>query len=231
RDLVAWASHDLRTPLTSLRAMIDALTDRVVTDPDTVARYMAQCQTEIGRMNAIIDDLFELAQLDTGHLFLKLEQASLGDLISDTLEGFGLRARDRGVSLTGNVEAGIDPVCLAPEKIGRVLQNLVENALRHTPTGGTIHLHACRHNGSVVVSVRDTGEGISAKDLPRVFERFYRGERSRSREGYSGDSGPSAGAGLGLAIARGLVEAHGGKIWAESEPGKGATLSFSLPKE
>ena len=231
RDLVAWASHDLRTPLTSLRAMIDALTDRVVTDSDTVARYMAQCQTEIGRMNAIIDDLFELAQLDTGHLFLKLEQASLGDLISDTLEGFGLRARDRGVSLTGNVEAGIDPVCLAPEKIGRVLQNLVENALRHTPTGGTIHLHACRHNGSVVVSVRDTGEGISAKDLPRVFERFYRGERSRSREGYSGDSGPSAGAGLGLAIARGLVEAHGGKIWAESEPGKGATLSFSLPKE
>jgi signal transduction histidine kinase len=231
RDLVAWASHDLRTPLTSLRAMIDALTDGVVTDPETVSRYLRQSKAEVARMNAIIDDLFELAQLDTGHLMLKLDMASLSDLISDTLEGFSLQARERNIRLSGGVEPGIDPICIAPEKISRVLQNLVENALRHTLAGGAIDLQARRDNGAVVVSVRDTGEGISPKDLPRVFERFYRGERSRTREGYTSEAGPSAGAGLGLAIAKGLVEAHGGKIWAESEPGKGTAMIFSLPRE
>jgi signal transduction histidine kinase len=229
RDLVAWASHDLRTPLTSLRAMLDALTDGVVTDPETVARYLRQSQAEVTRMNAIIDDLFELAQLDTGHLILKMEVASMGDLISDTLEGFNLRAHDKGVTLAGQVESGLDSVCCAPEKIGRVLRNLVENALRHTPAGGSIQLRAHLENSWVVVSVRDTGEGISSQDLPRVFERFYRGERSRSREGYPNGK-TSAGAGLGLAIAKGLVEAHQGKIWAESEIGQGTTLLFSFPR-
>lgn len=232
RDLVAWASHDLRTPLTSLRAMIDALTDGVVSEPDTVARYLRQCQAEVARMNTLIDDLFELAQLDTGHLILKLELASLSDLISDALQGFILRAREKGVTLSGKVEPDIDPVCMAPEKISRVLQNLLENAIRHTPAGGAIDLDARRENGSVAVSVRDTGEGIASQDLPRIFERFYRGERSRSREPYGGEGGrrASSGAGLGLAIAKGLVEAHGGRIWAESVPGVGTTVTFSLPK-
>ncbi len=234
RDLVAWASHDLRTPLTSLRAMIDALADGVVTDPDTVSRYVRQCQTEVARMNSLIDDLFELAQLDSGRIILKLELASLSDLISDALERFNLRTRDKGIRLSGTVEPEIDPVCIAPEKIGRVLQNLIENAIRYTPAGGSIELRARREDGSVLVSVSDTGEGISPEDLPRVFDRFYRGERSRSRDGYTGGANgshkASSGAGLGLAIAKGLVEAHGGKISAESEPGKGATISFSLPK-
>jgi signal transduction histidine kinase len=179
-------------------------------------------------MNAIIDDLFELAQLDTGHLILKLESISVSDLISDTLEGFSLRARERGIALTGEVEPNLGTVCCAPEKIGRVLSNLVENALRHTPAGGSIRLSAGRDKESIVVSVGDTGEGISAQDLPRIFERFYRGERSRSREGYEAAKA-STGVGLGLAIAKGLIDAHGGKIWAESEVGKGTTMKFSIP--
>jgi len=234
RDLVAWASHDLRTPLTSLCAMIDALADGVVTDPDTVTRYVRQCQTEVARMNSIIDDLFELAQLDSGHMILKLETASLSDLISDALESFSVRANAKSIRLTGTVEPGIDPVCIAPEKISRALQNLIENAIRYTPEGGSIELHVRSQDGSVVVSVRDTGEGISPEDLPRVFDRFYRGERSRSRDGFatgtSGSHRGTSGAGLGLAIAKGLVEAHCGKIWVESERGKGTTISFSLPK-
>jgi len=230
RDLVAWASHDLRTPLTSLRVMIDALHDGVVTDSETVTRYLRQSHAEVARMNGMIDDLFELSQLDTGHLRLKMEPASLGDLISDTLEGFSVRAREKGVVLAGRVEAGVDPVCCAPDKISRVLRNLVENAIRYTPAGGTIQMDAHTENGQVVVSVLDTGEGISPKDLPRVFERFYRGERSRTREGTGGSEQTTIQSGLGLAIVKGLVEIHGGQIWATSEVGKGTAMTFTLPR-
>jgi signal transduction histidine kinase len=230
RDLVAWASHDLRTPLTSLRAMLDALTDGVVSDPETVARYLQQSRSEVSRMNLIINDLFELSQLDTGHIVLKLEQASVADIISDTLQGFSLSAKNKGIELTGSVAPRLDVACIAPEKISRVLQNLVENALRYTPAGGSVTLRAEQTENAMVVSVCDTGEGIPPADLPRVFERFYRGERSRAREAPgSQPGGLNAGAGLGLAIAKGLVEAHQGRIWAESEPGKGTTVSFSLP--
>lgn len=225
RDLVAWASHDLRTPLASLRAMIDSLADGVVSDPQTVARYLRQAQAEIGRMSALIDDLFELAQLDAGHLVLHCEPSSLADLISDTLGGFRTRAQAKGLSLTGTVGPDVDPVWMAPDKMGRVLQNLIENALRHTPAGGEVHLRATAEKGRVTVTVKDSGDGISPEDLPRVFERFYRGEKSRSRDGSA-----SGGAGLGLAIAKGLVEAHGGKIWVESGVGRGTSMTFELPK-
>ena len=229
RDLVAWASHDLRTPLASLRAMLDALADGVVSDPESVARYLQQSQAEIGRMSALIDDLFELAQLDAGNLVLRAEASALSDLISDTLEGFTARALARQVTLTGAVGPGVDPLWLAPDKIGRVLRNLVENAIRHTPPGGTIELHAEAKPGTVEVAVRDTGEGIPPEDLPRVFDRFYRGDAARTR-GQAGEGLLSGGAGLGLAIARGLVEAHGGRIWAESVLGQGTTIRFALPR-
>ena len=229
RDLVAWASHDLRTPLASLRAMLDALADGVVTDPETVARYVRQSQAEIVRMNALIDDLFELAQMDTGSLTLRCDAGSLSDLISDTLEGFTARAQARGIALRGSVASGVDPVWMASDKISRVLQNLIENALRHTPGGGEIQLRAEVLNGMALVSLKDTGEGIAPDDLPRIFDRFYRGDaarsRSHAREGFDG-----GGAGLGLAIAKGLIEAHGGRIWAESVPGHGTVMKFTLPK-
>lgn len=226
RDLVAWASHDLRTPLASLRAMLDALTDGVVTDPETTARYLHQSQAEIARMSALTDDLFELAQLDARDLVLRCEPSSLADLISDTLEGFTARALARQVTLTGQVAPGIDPVWMAPDKISRVLRNLLDNALRHTPPQGQVVLNATLTDGQVIVSVQDTGAGITPEDLPRIFERFYRGDVARAREQIR----EGGGAGLGLAIAKGLVEAHQGRIWAESALGRGTTIAFALPK-
>ncbi len=225
RNLVAWASHDLRTPLASLRAMLDALAEGVVDDPETVARYLQQSQQETNRMSALIDDLFELAQIDAGGVELQREAASLSDLISDTLGAFAARAVARNLSLTGEVSPDIDPVWMSPGKISRVFRNLIENAIRFTPAGGAIHVRAGMEHASVVVAVSDTGSGIPAEDLPHVFDRFYRGEKSRSREGYV-----SGGAGLGLAIAKGIIEAHGGRIWVESAVGRGTVMKFSLPR-
>lgn len=224
REFVAWVSHDLRTPLSALRAMIDAMADGVVADPDTVARYLHQCQNELDRMRDLIDDLFQLAQLDAGHLELSLEVCSLADLISDTLGGAAPKAAARGVTVSGRVDPAVDPVYIAPRQVGRVLRNLLDNALHHTPEGGKVDLQATVMDGVVSVTVQDSGEGIRPEDLPRVFERFYRGEASRTRDGF--DSG---GAGLGLAIAKGFVEAHGGRIWAQSALGQGTAVSFTLP--
>jgi signal transduction histidine kinase len=225
RNLVAWASHDLRTPLASLRAMIDALAEGIVADRETTTRYLRQSQQEISRMNTLITDLFELAQIDAGGLELRGEPASLSDLISDTLGGFAERARGAGVLLEGSPPPGVDPVFMSPDKISRVLHNLLDNAIRHTPEGGRVCLEAVPDNGSVRITVRDTGAGISAEDLPRIFDRFYRGEKSRSRGGYA-----QGGAGLGLAIAKGIVEAHGGQIWAHNAAEGGAVFQFTLPR-
>jgi len=227
RNLVAWASHDLRTPLASLRAMIDALAEDVVEDPQTVKRYLKQSQGEINRISRLIDDLFELAQIDAGRLEIRGEPASLTDLISDTLEGFGVRAQMAGLELTGRAGSGIDPVWMAPESIGRVIANLVENAIRYTGPGGHVWIGAELENGFVHVQIKDDGAGIPQTDLPHIFDRFYRGEASRTRQGYQDGA---RGAGLGLSIAQGIVAAHGGTIWAESKPGAGAVLHFTLPK-
>lgn len=225
RTLIAGASHDLRTPLASLRAMIDALADGVVADPATTARYLAQSQAEIGRMSRLIDDLFELASLDAG-LEIAGEPSSLSDLISDSLAAWAARAEARGVTLDGSVTPGVDPVWMAAGKIDRVLANLLENALRHTPSGGCVRVDAALQDGMVLVSVADTGAGIPPEDLPQLFDDFFRGDRSRARAAGADHDG----AGLGLAIARRLVEAHGGAIWAESTPGAGTTVRFTLPK-
>jgi signal transduction histidine kinase len=187
-----------------------------------VRRYLRTIQGDIRNLSALIDDLFELARLDSGELRFNLEPHSLGDLISDTLESAHTLAENKGVALSGTVAADVDPVMMAPEKIGRVLSNLINNAVRHTPAGGSVTVEARRdiHAGWVRVDVVDSGEGIPPEDLPHIFERFFRGEKSRSRS--------SGGAGLGLAIAKGIVEAHGGRLAVESQVGKGSTFSFTL---
>jgi signal transduction histidine kinase len=225
RNLVAWASHDLRTPLTSLRVMIDALKDEVVDDPATVARYLQQSQAEINRMSHLIDDLFEMAQLEAGYQDLVMQWIDLADLVSDTLESFAARADSQGISLNGVVDPAIDLVCAAPEKLSRILDNLISNALRYTPQNGTISITAKSKGGSVLVEVADSGSGIDLEDLPHIFDPFYRGEKSRSRDKKTEES-----VGLGLSIVKGLVEAHGGEIWVNSDPGQGTTFSFSIPK-
>jgi signal transduction histidine kinase len=221
RALIAAVSHDLRTPLASIRAMIEAITDGVVADQETIDRYLRTTQGEVDRLTELIDDLFELSQIDAGALRLQVEAGSLHDLISDTLHSFAARADRAGVRLVGRVDPSLPPVTLDPARVQRVLDNLVGNALRHTPSGGEVELSALERDAEVEVTVRDTGDGIAPDELPRVFDSFFRGERSRSR---------SAGAGLGLTIARGLISAHGGRIWAESTPGVGTTFHFTLPR-
>jgi signal transduction histidine kinase len=221
RDLVVAVSHDLRTPLASLRVLTEALSDGLVDDPTTIERYLSTMRGQIGLLSGLIDDLFELAQLDAGALALDMQRVAPGDLISDVINGLRPQADAKGVALSGTLPAAVGPVRAAPQKIERVLYNLVANAIRHTPAGGSIALSTCDEGPGVVFSVADTGEGIAAEDLSRIFERFYRGEKSRSRA--------TGGAGLGLAIARGIVEAHGGRIWVDSRPGRGTTVRFSLP--
>jgi signal transduction histidine kinase len=221
RDLIAWVSHDLQTPLTSMRAILEALSDGMVEDPDTVKRYLHTAQRDVQNLSALIDDLFQMAQLDAGGFPLHRAEASLGDLVSDTLESFTELAKQNELTLEGNVDTDVDPVHMDTQAIGRVLNNLIGNALRHTPARGRVSVWV-RRNQQVEVTVSDTGEGIRAADLPHVFERFYRGDAARSRS-------RGTGAGLGLAIARGIVQAHGGEIRVESEPGKGTQFTFTIP--
>ncbi len=224
RNLVAWASHDLRTPLTSLRVMVDALADGVVDDPETISRYLRQSQNEIVRMTNLLNDLFEIAQLDAGYQELKFEWINLSDLISDTLESFAARAATQSVTLEGSVDPKVDPVWAAPDKLSRILDNLLSNALQHTPKNGSVQLSARKQNSKTIVVVKDTGNGISQTDLPYIFDRFYRGEKSRTRE-----NDEIGGVGLGLTIVKGLVKAHGGDIEVESKIGEGTIFRFSLP--
>lgn len=224
RSLVAAVSHDLRTPLTSLRAMIEALNDGVVTDEAAVRRYLSLAQLEIQNLSNLIDDLFELTQLDAGALNWTKEPGSLRDLISDTLESMHAQAVAKGVKLFGAVEPTIDPVLMNSFKMQRVLYNLVQNAIRHTPAGGQVSVsaHVCESGQQVSVEIADSGEGIPPGDLPHIFEPFYRSEKSRARDG--------RGAGLGLTIARGIIEAHGGTIDAVSQPNAGSHFHFTLPR-
>jgi signal transduction histidine kinase len=222
RDLIAAVSHDLRTPLSSIRAMVEALSDHVVDDPETIDRYHQTIRAETERLNLLIGDLFELSRIEGGALELDLEPASLYDLISDTLRSMSPRASSKQVVLDGVVGPILPLVRIDTGRTQRVLLNLVDNAIRHTSEHGRVTLTAVDVGSDVQVDVADTGEGIADADLPSIFDRFYRGEKSRSRD--------AGGAGLGLAIARGLVEAQGGHIWVRSAKGQGATFSFTLPK-
>lgn len=223
RDLIAWVSHDLQTPLASIRAIIEALADEMIDDPVTQQRYLRTAQREIADLSILIDDLFQMAQLDAGGLPLECELNALSDLISDTLETFSEMASRQEVLLQGSVAEGVDPVWMDGPRIGRVLNNLVGNALRHVPAGGSVTVSASPVPEGVQVEVLDNGPGIDPDDLSNIFERFYRGEKSRNRA--------TGGAGLGLAIARGIVEAHKGHIGVESVPDQFTRFYFTLPRK
>ena len=222
REMLVAVSHDLRTPVASIRAIVESINDGVVTDPETVRRYLQMLEHEVGELSVLIDDLFELTQIDTGVLQLHLERASLHDLISDALESMSAQARQSGLSLQGNVEDETLTVLVDASRVHRVLFNLVQNAIRHTPADGAVSIQASDQGQEVQVDVIDTGEGIAPEEAEKVFERFYRGDKARTQK--------AAGSGLGLSIAKAIVEAHGGRIWVKSAPGQGATFTFTLPK-
>lgn len=222
KELFGAVSHDLRTPLASIRAMIESINDGVVTDQDTKTRYLATIQSEVENLSNLIGDLFELSQIDAGILALHIEASSIQDLISDTLESMAAQATNQHLRLEGEVDQNIPPVSMDSQRVQRVLYNLVQNAIRHTPPDGSISIRVVDAGKEVHVQVADTGEGIGRRDLPKVFARAYRADPARQRD--------SGGAGIGLSIAKGIVEAHGGRIWVESEPGRGSVFSFTLPK-
>jgi len=216
RELVAWASHDLRTPLASLRAMVEALED----DLAEPAEYLPAIRAQTELLSGLVEDLFELARIDSGALALELRDASLGQLVSSCLDSLQADARSRGVRLESRVE-GNPLVHVAPDKVQRVLLNLVTNAVRHSHREGAVAVVVQTDTDHALVAVEDEGSGLAPGAPPRMFEPFWRADESRTRS--------SGGAGLGLAIAQGLVEAHGGTIWAENRHEGGARVAFTLP--
>jgi signal transduction histidine kinase len=220
RELVAWVSHDLRTPLAGLRAMAEALEDHVVSDAETVHRYHVQMRAETDRLAAMVDDLFELSRIHAGALRLSRQRIGLGDLVAETVAGTEPLARAKGVRLRGQARAALAVEVDAAE-FGRALRNLVVNAIRHTPADGAVEIVAGIERGMACVTVSDACGGIPEEDLPRLFEVAFRGETART---------PGGGAGLGLAIARGIVEAHAGQIGVSNAVG-GCRFVVHLPLE
>ncbi len=225
RDLIAWISHDLRTPLTAIQAMNEAILDGVVSDPPSIERYMLNTKKEIQHLSHLITDLFELAQLDAARLQMQFETVNLCELISDVLESFHARLDQRQIRLSSKLCTSVIVMQLEPHKIQRVLHNLLDNAIQHTPPCGEITLEIQVMPKQIAVSIHNTGSYIPPENLPHIFTSFYRGEASRvqSPDGHRG-------MGLGLAIARGFVEAHGGLISVQSHPQHGTTFTFSLPR-
>ncbi|WP_433303564.1 sensor histidine kinase [Actinoplanes sp. CA-030573] len=218
RELVAWVSHDLRTPLAGMRAMAEALEDGVVADRATVAEYHRRLRVETDRMTRLVDDLFELSRINAGALRLVPTTVPLREVVSDAIAGVAPLAAGKNVTLIA-AETGWPTVRAGERELARVVTNLLVNSVRYTPADGTVHIDAGRAHDGVWLAVSDTCGGIPDDDLDRVFDIAFRGERART---------PGSGGGLGLAIVRGLVEAHGGHVGVRNTGG-GCRFEVRLP--
>jgi two-component system sensor histidine kinase BaeS len=216
RQLVAWASHDLRTPIASMRAILEAIEDGLATTEE----YLPALREQTDRLSALVADLFELASIDAGALALELRRVELAPLVAGCLRGVEAQAQTRGIRLEQRVPRAVEVLC-APDELERILLNLLTNALRHTPADGSVAVVVERRGDEVEVAVEDTGEGLTGDAEARMFERFWRGDSARA----SSDGG----AGLGLAIAEALVSLHGGRIWAARRAEGGTRVAFTLP--
>jgi signal transduction histidine kinase len=219
RELIAWVSHDLRTPLAAIRAVAEALEDGMVDDPVTIARYHGIVRMEADRLAGLVDDLFELSRAQAGVLRLEFARVSLGDLVSDALAGADAVAAAKGVRLEGQLHGPSPEIDASAPEVLRALRNVLENAIRHTPSDGTVIVESGVRDTHGYIEVRDSGGGIATEELERVFDVAFSGDPARTHD---------SGAGLGLAIARGLLEAHRGDITVRNENG-GACFTMRLP--
>jgi signal transduction histidine kinase len=220
RHLIAAVSHDLRTPLTSLRLLADAVGDDIV-DGEQRRDYLGRMRRQIDTLGALIDDLFELSRLEAGDIGWSLEQVPLASLVDETVAAMRVQAEVKRVKVTAKLPSHLAPAQANPEKLQRVLFNLIQNAIRHTPPDGSIVVRAQPAPTGIEIEVADTGEGIAPADRERVFTAFYRG-------GADEDTRTGDRSGLGLAVSRAIVEAHGGRIWI-ADSTHGARVRFNLP--
>ena len=219
RDFVSNVSHELRTPLTSLKLITETLSDSAMDDPPAQRRFLKQMETEIDNLTQLVQELLELSRIESGLVPLQKNAVEPCALVNGAATRMQVQAERAGLSFTWNCEEKLPIISVDTARLGQVLINLIHNAIKFTPPGGKIHVSVQKDKDSIVFSVADTGIGIPQKDIDRIFERFYKTDRSRSKSG----------TGLGLSIARHLVEAHHGKLWVESSVGKGSTFSFSIP--
>jgi signal transduction histidine kinase len=221
RELIAWISHDLRTPLAGIRAIAEALEDGLAADDYTLDRYHETLRLEADRLSGLVDDLFELSRAQQGMIRLEWERVSLRDLVSDAIAGISPIAEAKGVTIEGRVREQQPELRVSPPELLRALRNILENAVRHTPSDGSVVVEAGLEGTDAIVSIVDTGGGIADADMDRVFDVGFRADPART---------PGEGAGLGLAIARELVKAHDGDISVRNQNG-GAQFVVRLPVE
>ncbi len=218
RDLVIAVSHDLRTPLAGLRAMTEAIDDGIVRDPETLERYLNDMRRSVDSLVELVDDLFEFVQLDAGAIEAECERARIDQVVRAAVAACDLQATEKRVKLETRL-GGAEGASCSP-RLTRVVQNLLQNAIRHTPADGTVRVEARNGSSRLEVVVEDSGEGIEPAALARVFEPFWRADGARSADG----------SGLGLALAKRIVESLGGRIDVESEPAHGSRFSVTLPQ-
>ena len=219
RDFISNISHELRTPLASLRAVTETLQDGAIDDPPAARRFLRHIASEVNAMTQLVSELLELSRIESGKVPLQRQPTPVTDLVVPPVERLMPQAERSGLTVTFNIPDHLPPVWVDAERVQLVLTNLVHNALKFTPVGGTVTVSAAAHDDGVHVTVEDTGIGIPKEEQPRIFERFYKADRART----------GGGTGLGLAIAKHIVRAHGGQIWVESEPNVGSAFTFTLP--
>ncbi|MEE9614902.1 MAG: ATP-binding protein [Thermodesulfobacteriota bacterium] len=220
RDFVANVSHELRTPLASIKGYSETLLDGGMDDRKTLREFLGVIDRHATRMSRLIDDLLILSRVESQEVSVVSERLDIGELIRSIAPGFEKEARDRGVRLSVDREDGLPDVLADRDRLEQVVVNLLDNAIKYTPSGGRVNVRVLGEDGTVRVDVEDTGIGIPPEDIARIFERFYRVDKARSRE--------LGGTGLGLAIVKHIVHGFNGRVWVESTPGEGSTFSFSL---
>jgi two-component system phosphate regulon sensor histidine kinase PhoR len=219
REMVGNISHEFRTPLSGIKAMVETLQDGAVDDREAAKDFLSRIEAEVDRMTQLVGELTELSRIETGKAALEMKPVNLNSIVEEVMAQLKPQAERQNLTLETVLAADLTAISIDKERIRQVMVNLIHNAIKFNRPRGSIRTATRYSEGSVVVDVTDTGTGIAKDDLPHIFERFYKADKSRAGQG----------TGMGLAIAKHIVEAHGGKIWVQSDEGKGSTFSFSLP--